>query len=478
VAEKEFEGIHKRIEYDRRRIDLVEVRADFLEPEELGRVDAYPGLVDVPLIFTLRRESDGGRWTASEDERNECLLRAATGGYRYLDLESDVAFGDVEAQCAEVGTTIIRSLHDFSGVPSKMTDVIEKLPHEPGEIPKVAVTPASTADLIEIVKACRNLEGVEKIILGMGPWGFATRILAAKLGSLLTFCSPAGLETAPGHIDPETLTATYRYASITDMTDVYCVIGNPVMHSRSPWIHNPGFDSIGIDAVYVPLQIDELDRFFELAELLDIKGASVTVPHKSAIRKHLVSEDESVGAVGSCNTVVRGKDGFQGANTDVFGFKAPLLDLFGGEGRLEGAKVTVIGAGGAARAVVHALKGLRAEVCVVNRTHQKAVALAREFGCEAAPLAPESVGTVREYSDLIVQTTSVGMHPHQDADPMPFYEFSGGEVVYDIVYTPPETLFLGRAKRAGCRTLNGERMLLEQAYLQFRLFTGFDYPAS
>jgi 3-dehydroquinate dehydratase / shikimate dehydrogenase len=476
VAEKTYQSMLERIDHDRHLIDLVEIRADFLEPKELGNISKLPAAAGVPLIFTIRRECEGGKWTASEDERRAILLRAAAAGFRYLDLESDVDFSDVEERCREGETTIIRSLHDFAGVPAKLSDVVRRLPHHPGEIPKVAVAPASTSDLVSIVEACRELKGIEKIILGMGPWGFPTRILAGKLGSLLTFCSPAGKETAPGHIDPETLSTIYRFKTISPSTDVYCVIGNPVMHSRSPWIHNAGFESAGLDAVYIPVRIDEPGLFFDLIPLLNIRGASVTIPHKTAIRSYLTGEDESVSAVGSCNTVLPTVGGFQGANTDVAAFIAPLLDLVGGRDEVGRMSATVVGAGGAARAAIYALKSLGAAVCIVNRTGEKAKAMAGEFDCAWAPLAVESIPVIRRHGDLIVQTTSVGMHPAAGADPLSFYDFDGNEIVYDVVYTPPETRLLKRAKEAGCRTLNGERMLQEQAYLQFKLFSGFDYP--
>lgn len=476
VAEKTVEADLERIDCDRQFIDLVEIRADFLQADELLTIGSLPAATDLPLIFTLRRVSDGGQWAGPENKRKAILLQAAGAGFRYLDLESDVEFTDVERRCSETGTTIIRSLHDFTGVPGNLTNIVRGLPHHPGEIAKAAVAPGSTLDLIAIVETCRELRNQETLILGMGPWGFPTRILAGKLGSFLTFCSPGGLETAPGHVDPQTLTATYRYKSITPSTKVYCVIGNPVMHSRSPWIHNPGFEANGLDAVYIPVQVDDPKHFFDLIPLLDIQGASVTIPHKSAVRSFIASEDESVSAVGSCNTIFQRDGKFQGVNTDTDGFLIPLIALAGGRDALAKMGATVIGAGGAARAVVFALRRVGCRVCVVNRTVEKAEILANEFGCSWEALDKKSVDAILDHNDLIVQTTSVGMHPKLEGDPLPFYDFTGDEIVYDLIYTPAETSLLRRAKEARCRTLNGERMLLEQAYLQFKLFTGLDYP--
>ena len=157
VAEKTVQAALERIEHDRSSIDLAEIRADYLTPDELKRIEAIPGLTDTPLLFTIRRANDGGKWKRSENERRQLLHSAAAAGYSYLDLESDVEFADVEQKCLESGTTIIRSLHDFEGIPDRLTDVVKKLPHRPDEIPKAAVTPLSTRDLISIVETSREL---------------------------------------------------------------------------------------------------------------------------------------------------------------------------------------------------------------------------------------------------------------------------------------------------------------------------------
>ena len=442
---------------------------------ELGRLDEIPGLTDLPLICTLRWAADGGRWRGSEEERHRLLYRAATAGYAYIDLESDVFFADVEDLCEGSGVRVIRSLHDLRGVPDNLTELVRGLPRKAREIAKAAVTPRSTRDLLEIVAAFERLRDLEKIVIGMGPWGFCTRILAGKLGSTLTFCSPKDMCAAPGHIDPATLRNVYRFKSISPSTKVYCVIANPVMHTRSPWIHNPAFEEVAMDAVYVPIQVDDLETFFELASRLDINGVSVTVPHKSGVRDYLVMEDDVVRGIGSCNTLYLREKGFYGSNTDVDGFMAPLYRYVAKE-EIGDMAVTVVGSGGTSRAAVYALRRLGAAVCILNRTPARAEALAGEFGCSWAPLGPESADILRDHSDLIVQTTSAGMHPNEHLDPLEFYDFAGSEIVYDVIYSPPETRLLARAKMADCVTLNGESMLLEQAYRQFFLFTGIEYP--
>ncbi len=136
----------------------------------------------------------------------------------------------------------------------------------------------------------------------------------------------------------------------------------------------------------------------------------------------------------------------------------------------------MIGAGGAARSVVYALRALGMPVLVLNRTLERAEALARDFGCEWGSLAPADLSRIASFADLIVQTTSSGMTPHPGDDPIAAYPLRGSECVYDLVYSPPETALLRRAAASGCRTIRGGSMLIAQALAQFRAFSGQEYP--
>ena len=320
-----------------------------------------------------------------------------------------------------------------------------------------------------------ELRGMRKILIGMGEAGLPTRILAARLGSELTYCSPPGRQAAPGHLDPATLLDLYRFKSITETTGVFGVIGNPIGHSLSPAIHNRGFEALGIDAVYLPFLVDEPESFFRMAGLLGIRGLSVTIPLKEAVIPFLTERDERVEATGACNTMFRRNEGWFGTNTDAGGFLKPLEEGMKNK-PVSSLKATVVGAGGAARAVVYALVGLGARTLILNRTVEKAEILARKFGCDFAGINGEGYRLMKNYSDLIVQTTSVGMEPDLNKDPLPDYRFKGHEIAYDLVYRPTQTLFLKRAAAAGCRTIPGLEMLFNQAVLQFKLFTGRDYP--
>jgi 3-dehydroquinate dehydratase/shikimate dehydrogenase len=184
--------------------------------------------------------------------------------------------------------------------------------------------------------------------------------------------------------------------------------------------------------------------------------------------------DKNVKRIQACNTVIRKENGYYGENTDVYGFLKPLKNYFG-DPLKQKIKVTVIGAGGAAQACVYGLKEHKANILILNRTPAKAMKLAKRFACQWASLDQAGIKKIAEYSDLIVQTTSVGMEPNLDDDPIASYRFRGYEVVYDLIYNPPLSRLLERALEAGCKVINGEEMLLAQAQAQFQLFTESDY---
>jgi 3-dehydroquinate dehydratase/shikimate dehydrogenase len=472
LTEKNLKSCFSVLNDHKHSIDLIELRVDYLEVAQLKLLNDFK--FDKPTILTYRKTVDGGFYSGDEGYRLSVIKDGLrSGNFSFVDLEEDLFAPEIENIAKENGVQIIRSFHDFNGVPKDLATKLINIKRTEDEIPKAAVMIKSTSDLLEFYKEAFKIADEEKILLGMGPVGFNTRVLAAKIGSYLTFCSKVGSSAAPGHVSPSLLTHIYRFNKISKDTAVTGIIGNPVMHTKSPGIHNAGYTKLGMDFVYVPFETDDPKLFLEIASLLELKGFSVTVPFKSDIIEVLDSTTDSVKMIGACNTVTRINSKWIGENTDYVGFINPLLKSYG---KLQGKKVSVIGAGGSAKASLYALKKEGAEVLILNRTVEKAKDLSEQFGVEYAALNSENTTRVREFSDVIIQNTNAGMHPLEDIDPLAFYEFGGSEFLYDIIYTPEVTKFLNRGADAGCKTLNGLEMLFEQGYRQFKLFTGFDYP--
>ena len=397
------------------------------------------------------------------------LLAALEGDFAYVDIEEDVKKSEVEAKAREKGVKIIRSFHDFEGVPE---DIYSRIHHltERGDIAKAAVTPHSIHDVLMLFHVADELKDVPKIIVGMGEWGVPLRILYARTGSFLTFACD-GEPVAPGQVSARDLKLLYRADRVDDRTAIYGVIGNPVLHTSSPAIHNPGFDAINYNAIYLPFLVDNIRHFFTLAEYLRMRGFSVTIPFKKDVLMYLGNITREVKQIGSCNTVVRVPGMWKGMNTDYYGFLRPILKDIE-KGRIRNS--LVIGAGGASQAIVWALRNMGVKVTILNRTLSRAESLAAVNLCEY-----DTLDNARNYEgqvDLIVQTTSVGLYPDFDANPIEGFRFTGREVVYDIIYKPKMTKLLKVAEEAGCTLHFGEEMLFEQGKLQFELFTGYHYP--
>jgi 3-dehydroquinate dehydratase/shikimate dehydrogenase len=212
-----------------------------------------------------------------------------------------------------------------------------------------------------------------------------------------------------------------------------------------------------------------------LAEELDVQGLSVTVPHKEEILPCLSQRSDEVHAIGACNTAVRFAGGWMGSNTDARGFSDSLLDFLDKK-NLKGKRLTVIGAGGAAKAVVSEIHRLGGKALVLNRTVPRARDLAVPYKFTWGSLDNRGVELMEKYRDIIIQTTPAGMEGQAAADPLVEYSFSGRELVMDLIYKPAVTPFLHRAVLAGCKILNGHDMLLRQARYQYAQFFRREFP--
>jgi shikimate dehydrogenase len=268
-------------------------------------------------------------------------------------------------------------------------------------------------------------------------------------------------------------------------TRVVTLIGHPVEHSLSPRIHNTAFGAQGVNAVYVatPVRPAALEAAVEGLRALQFLGANVTVPHKEAVRPLLDDVSARAAAVGAVNTIVREGDTLRGDNTDVEGFLRPLTEKVGDA--LQGTRMLVFGAGGAARAVVYGLLDRYApeRLTLVARRPEQAEALAADLdGYDVRDALrvttfDDAAPAVRA-SRLLVNATPLGMAPdHGDQTPWPDAgALHDDHVAYDLVYTPEETRFLRDAAAQGATTIGGLGMLVEQAAASYVQWTGADMP--
>ncbi len=255
------------------------------------------------------------------------------------------------------------------------------------------------------------------------------------------------------------------------MFDVYGIIGDPVNHSLSPIMHNIAFKELKIKAVYgaFPVKKENLKKAVEGIRALGIKGLSVTIPHKEKIMEFLDEIDRVALEIGAVNTVVN-KDGYlKGYNTDWIGV---LKAFTKNDVEIKDKKIVIIGAGGASKAVIYAVKtGGAKEIEVYNRTFEKAKILEEKFGIIAKPWQELKKAS----GDIIIQTTSVGLKSWES--PVDEEVLSRFKVAMDIVYTPLKTRFLSLAEKYA-KVIDGLQMLLYQGIEQFRLWTGIEPPVN
>jgi len=470
----------------RKFADIAELRVDCLDPNERLYIRRFPELAGIPVILTVRRDIDGGRFIGGEGARVKLLalgLSYANADYRlnfaYVDIEDDLDVPNLEEAARTFGTRIIRSFHDLNGVTDNLSAKVKSMHRVGDEIVKAAVTVKSTADVLRVFKASKTCTGMDKIIIGMGHYGVYSRILAEKFGSFLTYSSALSeneVPGAPGQLDVKELAEMYRFRKITKKTKVFGVVGNPLKSSVSPWFFNSVFGLENTDAVYVPFPSDSISYLLELAKGLDVQGLSITVPHKEAVLPYLAKCSDAVHSIGACNTVYRYTDGgWFGENTDITGFSDSLL-AFLERKNLKRQKVTIIGAGGVARAAAAEVYRYGGKALILNRTVHKARNIASQYGFRWGGLDSQGIEMMVKYSDIIIQTSSVGMEGYDASDPLELYTFTGKEAVMDLIYTPPQTPFLKRAAAAGCRTINGYDMVIRQACLQYSNFFGREIP--
>lgn len=489
LSERTVAGMARAARAARRRgADLVELRIDHLAGCDGRALDRLRRLTrPVPAIATLRPAREGGRFHGGEPERLALLEQAAGCGFDYIDLELSIGRARLRRLVMAAragGTTPIISHHDFSRTPptARMVRLLSRCARS-GGIAKAAFAARSVDDAARIIEAARRVRRTAPgaVVIGMGPAGALTRTLAPFLGAKLVYAGPdARRTTAPGQPELAGLRGFWEVAGgigrVGASTGLYGILGHPLGHSLSPLIHNAAFRELGLDAAYLPFDTEPraLAPTLRALRAAGLRGANVTIPHKTAIMPLLDRIDDAAQRIGAVNTLVGQNGRMWGYNTDVAGFVGALASA-GVE--IRGARALVVGAGGAARAAVFGLVSEGATVTVVNRRRRRAVELARRLGggaCAVSGIA--DIGLAAERSDIVVNCTPAGMRGFPAACPVPARRIARGSAVMDMVYNPERTALLRAAKKRGARTVGGMAMFLGQAAAAFRLWTGRPFP--
>lgn len=479
--------------------DIAELRVDLLFSNETFYIRSFPELAKVPVILTCRRIVDGGKFKDGEGARMTVLAKALafldadrTKNFAYVDFESDFNSSTLEEAARAFDIKIIRSLHNLKVPISQITKATEKIRRTDDEIVKLATVVPTLKDLTALFLQSPNSKS-PYIISGLGKYGYLSRIFAQKIGSEIVYTfskryiSKNKLQNEC--IDPISLHEIYGFNHTSENPKMYAVVGTDVQKSKSPEIHNKGFQKWNLPACYVPISVENFSLAFTFAKKLNIQGLSITSPFKAEAFSFANMTNKVPEQLHVINTLVNKNSSWVGYNTDVLGFKKALQEFLTNE-ELSTHAIAIIGAGGVAESVCVALHELLSlpsntpnnknkneyKVCIFNRTKTKAEQLAKKYNFDFCPLFSPDVHTrLVEFSNLIINCTTVGSIADPKSDPIPFYHFSGHEKVFDVIYEPEKTKLLQRAKKAGCKIENGYKMLYYQAIEQFKLFTGKEY---
>ena len=475
----------KILEENRKYIDIAELRADCLEPDERLLMRRFPDMAGLPIILSIRRTIDGGNYVGGDGSRITLFAKGLAyadanrrRNFAYVDLENDLYVPSLEEAARTYRTRIIRSFYNTEGVDEDLPEKIRKLQRVGDELVKVSQKPKSLDDVIKVYRAARETAKISKILRCTGEYGINTAILTELLGSEISYVYPDNkADNEPYQLGARELAETYRYRELNKETKIYAVSGYPLDKSEIPRLFNTVFGIENINSVFIPLQADSVHSLMRFADETGINGISISSPFNEDILPYLNHVSVEVDSIGACNTIVRGTHGWMGYNTDAPGFTDSFLEFYGRRD-LRRQRVTIIGAGRVARAVAAEVYRLKGKALILNRHPARARRLAELYKFNWAGLDSRGAELMEKYSDIIVQTSPVGSFPEINEDPIDFYEFNGNETVMDVIYNPEKTAYLKRAEAAGCRILNGYDMLYRQTRHQYRHFMNKEFPPS
>lgn len=461
-----FEDAEGQLALATKYADLVELRLDCFKNIADQQLIQLRSKFKIPMLFTLRDPSQGGFYSKSEEQRKKEIRHLASLKPEYLDLESHLPSDFIQSIAADFpATKLIVSSHDFKKTPEDLKAIYLQMKALPAAYYKIAVTANSSLDSMRMLEFAKKTNDQKLIIMSMGQQEQYSRILGPIFNIPITYASlDQQSTTAPGQLSAQTLVNVYHFKNINPQTAIYALIGDPVDKSISDITHNALFSQFKLNAVYVkiPLKIEEVAKFFPLAKSLGFRGLSVTMPLKETVPAFLDHCDPYAKEIGGVNTIFFDNNQLLGFNTDGPGaIKAIEKQLL-----LKDKKIAVIGAGGAAKAIIYEACRRGGDVTIFNRDKEKAEhlasRLASKFRCKVRGLN-EMDQHFKESYDAVINCTP---------NPLPINPelISPKALIMDITTRPKETTLLQHARQRGCRIVYGYKMFIEQALEQFQIW--------
>lgn len=470
---------------------LLELRLDAAPPRTLD-LEALLRGAPRPVIVTARPVRDGGAWRGDEAARLAVLAHAAHLGAAWVDVEWDAV-----AELPELpeATRLLVSRHVLvpapdtraarAGFAARVDALLASVRHPRAAAGKLALAVRGADEALALLaRAAKEPKPTAAIALGFR--GVVSRLAGPRWGAPFVYAA-AGAPTAPGQLPAARLAALLAGRDVSRATALHGILGAPIDRSRSPALLNAAFAALGVDAVHAWLETDAADALLDALDLDPLaRGLTVTMPHKVAAASWLAARggraSEAVRATGALNTLFREPAGpWSGENTDALAAR----ELLAAAGLEAGERVSVLGTGGAARAVVFAAAKLGARVRLFGRDPADGRAVVARLSAAGdvswgGALWDVPGAGAADAARVVVNATSIGMSPSPRGEthaPVPGDVHGPGTVAYELVLTPGETPFLAQARARGARTIGGLDHFVAQARAQLACFVGAERAA-
>jgi len=460
ILEDTPEGVSRRLATSPRASALVEIRADALRAGDVSGLVQRAGR---PLVVAVRSLEDGGSFDGSTEEKKTILGAALGAGSAFVDVEWD---GPLRAQAfGPWASRTILSHHGAACDASTLNPLFDEMSQTKASRLKIvprATRPTDLGAIRDLLARARDARR-ELCAFALGRTGAWSRVVALSWGSWGVYGAAArGRATGEGQFETRELLEVYRVTEISDATRLFGLCGTPLAGSPSPELHAAGYRELGLDAVYVPVDTDDIDAFASIVSgdaLLPLAGFGVTIPLKERVAERCAKKDASANC-GAVNTVCVGDGRWEGFNTDAPAAMALIRKQLDPSGSV----AAIVGAGGTARALASALKEAGASVTLYARNAARGDTAARAIGVASAPLS----ALPGERWDLLVQATPAG----KNGEEVLLRRHLDGRMVLDAAYGAEPTPLVLAARARGLAVVDGFDLLAVQAVLQFERLTG------
>ena len=498
VTDKAKPEAFRSVEKSALHADVIELRMDLIADGDVAQLIAAARRASkgVKIIVTCRRQEESlvleagalPQKAMTKAAKMELLKKAVLSGADFIDIEiaeGSKAIRELQSFCRKQKSAarLIVSWHDFSGTPplTGLKKIFQSCVQTGADIVKIvpyARKMSDNAKILSLIDYAKK-QGRDIIAMCMGEKGKISRVMASSWGSYLTFAVlPGGKSSAPGQMTiremrefqhllcghERSIEAWYSSPGKSN----FVLLGNPVRQSLSPLMHNRALRAMRVDGRYSAFCVSDLKAAIAGIRGMNIRGASVTIPFKTAVMDYLDGIDADAAALGAVNTIVNKRGRLIGYNTDWLGLVQALKD----EMNIAGETFVILGAGGTARAAAYGIQKEGGHLIIVNRTPEKGRALAARFDCPFHPMA--DIGKIQAAG--LINTTSVGMYPQVDQTLVASATLARYRTVMDVVYNPLKTKLLRDAEAKGCNIIMGLEMFIHQGAQQLKLWTGREAP--